>query len=271
MSEQCTHDCGTCSSNCKSKQEDNKFKLNELSKVKKIIGVVSGKGGVGKSSITSLLATLFRRRGYKTAVLDADLTGPSIPKAFGLKGGIEGDENMLFPAVTKTGIEVMSINLMLEDESAPVLWRGPILGGVIKQFYEQTAWNEVDYMFVDMPPGTGDIPLTVFQSLNLSGVVVVTTPQELVQMIVEKVVKMAAMMNVKVLALVENMSYFICPNCNSKHYIFGEGKTEEAGKFAGIPVFTLPIDKDVASLEDKGLIELFEGDYLDGLCDLLEK
>lgn len=271
MSEQCTHDCGTCSSDCKSKQEDNKFKLNELSKVKKIIGVVSGKGGVGKSSITSLLATLFRRRGYKTAVLDADLTGPSIPKAFGIKGGIEGDENMLFPAVTKTGIEVMSINLMLEDESAPVLWCGPILGGVIKQFYEQTAWNEVDYMFVDMPPGTGDIPLTVFQSLNLSGVVVVTTPQELVQMIVEKVVKMAAMMNVKVLALVENMSYFICPSCNSKHYIFGEGKTEEAGKFSGIPVFTLPIDKDVASLEDKGLIELFEGDYLDGLCDLLEK
>lgn len=272
MSEECTHDCSNCSASCGERKEDDlKFKANELSKIKKIIGVVSGKGGVGKSSVTSMLAVLMQRRGFKTAVLDADLTGPSIPKAFGLMGGVEGDDNMLFPAITKTGIEVMSINLLLQNENDPVLWRGPLLGGVIKQFYEQVCWNEVDYMFVDMPPGTGDIPLTVFQSLPLDGIVMVTTPQDLVSMVVKKAEKMAELMKIKILALVENMSYFVCPNCNEKHYIFGKGKTQAEAERLDIPSFALPIDGSLARQADTGLIELFEGDYLDGLADLLEK
>ena len=196
MSEECTHDCSTCKSDCSAK-EDNHFKTNNLSKVKKTIGVFSAKGGVGKSSVTAMLAVLMNRRGHKTAVLDADLTGPSIPKAFGLKNGVEAQENMIFPAITKKGIEVMSINLLLEDEGSPVIWRGPVLGGVIRQFYEETCWNEVDYMFVDMPPGTGDVPLTVFQSVQLDGIIIVTTPQDLVSMVVDKAINMARMMNIK--------------------------------------------------------------------------
>ena len=266
MSEECTHDCSTCKSDCSAK-EDNRFKTNNLSKVKKTIGVFSAKGGVGKSSVTAMLAVLMNRRGHKTAVLDADLTGPSIPKAFGLKNGVEAQENMIFPAITKKGIEVMSINLLLEDEGSPVIWRGPVLGGVIRQFYEETCWNEVDYMFVDMPPGTGDVPLTVFQSVPLDGIIIVTTPQDLVSMVVDKAINMARMMNIKILALVENMAYFVCPNCNGKHYIFGKGNAAALG----VSCYGLPINPELASQEDKGLIELFEGDELEKLADELEK
>lgn len=270
MSEECTHDCSTCKSDCSAK-EDNRFKTNNLSKVKKTIGVFSAKGGVGKSSVTAMLAVLMNRRGYKTAVLDADLTGPSIPKAFGLKNGVEAQENMIFPAITKKGIEVMSINLLLEDEGSPVIWRGPVLGGVIRQFYEETCWNEVDYMFVDMPPGTGDVPLTVFQSVPLDGIIIVTTPQDLVSMVVDKAINMARMMNIKILALVENMAYFLCPNCNSKHYIFGKGNAKEKAAELDVSCYELPINPELASQEDKGLIELFEGDELEKLADELEK
>ena len=270
MSEECTHDCSTCKSDCSAK-EDNRFKTNNLSKVKKTIGVFSAKGGVGKSSVTAMLAVLMNRRGHKTAVLDADLTGPSIPKAFGLKNGVEAQENMIFPAITKKGIEVMSINLLLEDEGSPVIWRGPVLGGVIRQFYEETCWNEVDYMFVDMPPGTGDVPLTVFQSVPLDGIIIVTTPQDLVSMVVDKAINMARMMNIKILALVENMAYFVCPNCNGKHYIFGKGNAKEKAAALGVNCYELPINPEVAAQEDKGLIELFEGDELEKLADELEK
>ena len=266
MSEGCTHDCNTCSStDCASRKSNGieKCKANRYSTVKKVIGVVSGKGGVGKSSVTSMLAVLMQRIGYKTAILDADITGPSIPKAFGLKEKAVADEEFLFPVLTKTGIKVMSINLLLEDETSPVVWRGPVLAGAVKQFFEEVSWNDVDYMFVDMPPGTGDVPLTVFQSLPLDGIVVVTTPQDLVSMVVEKAVKMAELLNVKVLALVENMSYFTCPDCKNKHYIFGESKVEREAKRLGIDCFdSLPIDPDLARQEDGGLIELFEGDYL---------
>lgn len=270
MSEECTHDCSTCKSDCSAK-EDNRFKTNNLSKVKKTIGVFSAKGGVGKSSVTAMLAVLMNRRGHKTAVLDADLTGPSIPKAFGLKNGVEAKENMIFPAITKKGIEVMSINLLLEDEGSPVIWRGPVLGGVIRQFYEETCWNEVDYMFVDMPPGTGDVPLTVFQSVPLDGIIIVTTPQDLVSMVVDKAINMARMMNIKILALVENMAYFLCPNCNSKHYIFGKGNAKEKAAALGVNCYELPINPELAAQEDKGLIELFEDDELEKLADELEK
>ena len=270
MSEECTHDCSTCKSDCSAK-EDNHFKTNNLSKVKKTIGVFSAKGGVGKSSVTAMLAVLMNRRGHKTAVLDADLTGPSIPKAFGLKNGVEAQENMIFPAITKKGIEVMSINLLLEDEGSPVIWRGPVLGGVIRQFYEETCWNEVDYMFVDMPPGTGDVPLTVFQSIPLDGIIIVTTPQDLVSMVVDKAINMARMMNIKILALVENMAYFVCPNCNGKHYIFGKGNAKEKAATLGVNCYELPINPELAAQEDKGLIELFEGDELEKLADELEK
>ena len=274
MSEGCNHDCSNCSSSdCSSRTNAiPKCKPNRYSKIKKVIGVVSGKGGVGKSSVTSMLAVLARRMGYKTAILDADITGPSIPKAFGLKEKAVADEEFLFPVISKTGIEVMSINLLLEDESSPVVWRGPVLAGAVKQFFEEVSWNEVDFMFVDMPPGTGDVPLTVFQSLPLDGIVVVTTPQDLVSMVVEKAVKMADLMNVKVLALVENMSYFVCPNCKEKHYIFGESKVESEAKRLGIECWdALPIDPNLAKQEDAGLIELFEGDYLTKVIKLIDK
>lgn len=271
MSE-CTHDCESCSASCASKPQDDKFKQNEFSHVKKVIGVVSGKGGVGKSSVTAMLATLMQRRGHQAAVLDADITGPSIPKAFGLKEkATAAGENMIFPVRTKTGIEVMSINLLLEDESAPVVWRGPILAGAVKQFYEDVCWNDVDYMFVDMPPGTGDIPLTIFQSLPLAGIVVVATPQELVSIIVDKAVKMAELLNVKILGFVENMSYFKCDECGKKHYIFGNGGMKYKAEQMGVTLSEVPIDKNIASQEDKGLIELFEGDFLNNLADELEK
>lgn len=274
MSEECTHNCETCSASCGDRTDPQSFleKPNKLSHIKKVIGVVSGKGGVGKSLVTSMLATVMNRRGHKTAILDADITGPSIPKAFGLKEKATGNELGLFPVKTKMGIEVMSVNLLLENETDPVVWRGPVIAGTVKQFWTDVIWNDVDYMFVDMPPGTGDVPLTVFQSLPVDGIIVVTSPQELVGMIVDKAVKMADMMNIPVLALVENMSYFECPDCGKKHAVFGESHLQEIAARHGIgQTARLPINPEIARACDNGLVELFEGDWLDGVADALEQ
>ena len=228
MSENCSHNCESCGETCSEREKESFLeKPHELSEIKKVIGVVSGKGGVGKSAITSMLAVLAQRRGYETAILDADITGPSIPKAFGLRDKASANELGLYPLKTKTGISVMSLNLLTENETDPVIWRGPIIAGTVKQFWTDVIWGDVDYMFIDMPPGTGDVPLTVFQSIPINGIVVVTTPQELVGMIVEKAVNMARMMNVPVLGLVENMSYIACPECGKEYRIFGESHMEE--------------------------------------------
>ncbi|MGN0610652.1 MAG: P-loop NTPase [Ruminiclostridium sp.] len=272
MSE-CTHDCSTCSQSCGDRTQPQSFleKPHELSDIKKVIGVVSGKGGVGKSMVTSLLAVTMQRRGFKTAVLDADITGPSIPKAFGLHEKAMGDNNGIYPVMTKTGIEVMSVNLLLPDETDPVVWRGPVIANTVKQFWTDVIWNDVDYMFVDMPPGTGDVPLTVFQSLPIDGIIVVTSPQELVSMIVGKAVKMAEMMNVPVLGIVENMAYYECPDCKSRHSIFGESHIEEvAAKYGIQSTAGMPINPKLAAACDKGMIELFEGDWLDKTADVIE-
>ena len=272
MSE-CTHDCSTCSQSCGDRTQPQSFleKPHELSNIKKVIGVVSGKGGVGKSMVTSLLAVTMQRRGFKTAVLDADITGPSIPKAFGLHEKAMGDNNGIYPVMTKTGIEVMSVNLLLPDETDPVVWRGPVIANTVKQFWTDVIWNDVDYMFVDMPPGTGDVPLTVFQSLPIDGIIVVTSPQELVSMIVGKAVKMAEMMNVPVLGIVENMAYYECPDCKSRHSIFGESHIEEvAAKYGINSTAGMPINPKLAAACDKGMIELFEGDWLDKTADVRE-
>ena len=270
----CTHDCSSCGSNCSSKTNDPKSfieKLNDASTVKKVIGVVSGKGGVGKSLVTSMLAVTMNRRGYKTAVLDADITGPSIPKAFGLKDKCKGNEFGIIPATTKTGIDVMSVNLLLPNETDPVVWRGPVIAGTVKQFWTDVIWKDIDYMFVDMPPGTGDVPLTVFQSIPLDGIIIVTSPQELVSMIVEKAVKMANMMNVPVLGIVENMSYFECKDCHKKHSIFGESHIDDVAEQWGTEVLAkLPIDTSLAKCADTGTMELFVGDYADKAADRIE-
>ncbi|MBR4030538.1 MAG: Mrp/NBP35 family ATP-binding protein [Clostridia bacterium] len=273
MSEECTHNCETCSANCGERTKESFLeKPNELSSIKKVIGVVSGKGGVGKSLITSLLSISMQRKGLHSAILDADITGPSIPKAFGLKEKAEGTETALLPVKTKTGIDVMSLNLLLENESDPVVWRGPVIGGVVKQFWTDVIWTDVDYMFVDMPPGTGDVPLTVFQSIPVDGIVVVTSPQELVTMIVEKAVNMAKMMDIPVLGLVENMSYFECPDCGKRHSIYGESHLEEVAKSFGIDnIARIPIDPKVAAACDKGMIELCNGDWLEELSDAIEQ
>ena len=268
---ECNHDCSNCSSKCS--KESFLEPGNQASNVKRVIGVVSGKGGVGKSLVTSMLAVTMRRRGYKTAILDADITGPSIPKAFGLAAGtVEGSELGMLPVMTKTGIEVMSLNLLVDDETKPVVWRGPVIAGTVKQFWNDVVWNDVDFMFVDMPPGTGDVPLTVFQSLPLSGIVIVTSPQELVSMIVEKAVNMASLMNIPVLGLVENYSYIICPDCGKVIRPYGDSKIEALASRIGTEVLgQLPIDSSLASLCDKGVIELFEGDYLERGADIIEK
>ena len=274
MSE-CTHDCSTCSANCSSRQpskENFLEKLNDLSSVKKVIGVVSGKGGVGKSLVTSLLAVTFNRRGFKTAILDADVTGPSIPKAFGVKEKAHGTEQYIIPAITKTGIQMISINLLLNNETDPVVWRGPVIAGTVKQFWTDVIWKDVDYMFVDMPPGTGDVPLTVFQSLPLDGIVIVTSPQELVSMIVSKAVNMAKLMDIPILGIVENMSYVECPDCGRKINVFGESKTDAVAAESGLSVLAkLPLDPVLANNCDNGLIELFEGDYMESAADEIEK
>jgi Mrp family chromosome partitioning ATPase len=271
MSE-CTHNCSTCSQNCSSRKEPESLieKPHELSNIKKVIGVVSGKGGVGKSLVTSLLAVTMQRRGFKAAILDADITGPSIPKAFGIKEKAQGTENGIIPCRTKTGIEIMSVNLLLENDTDPVVWRGPVIAGAVKQFWTDVIWDDVDFMFVDMPPGTGDVPLTVFQSLPVDGIVIVASPQELVGMIVEKAVKMAGLMNIPIIALAENMAYFVCPDCNKKHAIFGESHIEEIAKAYNVDtVSQIPINHKLAAAVDAGAVELFEGDWLDNVADKL--
>ena len=272
--EECTHDCSTCGADCASRGEPESF-LQELrpgSRVDKVIAVVSGKGGVGKSLVTSLLACEMQRRGHQAAILDADITGPSIPQAFGVHGGALGGEDFLYANRSRTGIEMMSINLLLPSETDPVVWRGPVIAGAVTQFWTDVLWEDVEYMFVDMPPGTGDVPLTVFQSLPIAGVVVVTSPQELVSMIVSKAVKMAEMMNVPVLGIVENMSYFECPDCGKKHAVFGESHIETIATENAIPVVAkLPIDPKIAESVDAGLVENVAGDWLKELADKIEK
>ena len=274
MSTSCDSNCAGCSdSSCEERQQESMIEpLHELSSVRNVIAVVSGKGGVGKSLVTSLRLVIMQRRGKRTAVLDADITGPSIPKTFQVTEKASGTEDMIFPVNTKTGIQLMSVNLLLDDETDPVVWRGPVIAGAVKQFWTDVIWKDVDYMFVDMPPGTGDVPLTVFQSLPVKGIIVVTSPQELVSMIVEKAVKMAELMKVPVLGIVENMSYYQCPDCGAKHSIFGESHIEETAEKFGIgSISRIPVDPKLSAGVDAGMIELFEGDWLDGLADELEK
>lgn len=266
MSENCSHNCSSCGETCASRtMESFRVPLNPQSSVKKVIGVVSGKGGVGKSLVTSLMACKMRARNNRVGILDADITGPSIPKAFGIHGmvGVTADQLML-PRTTSTGIEILSSNLILEHETDPVIWRGPVVGGVIKQFWSEALWKDIDYMFVDMPPGTGDVPLTVFQSLPVSGIIIVTSPQELVAMIVEKAVNMAKKMNVPILGLVENMSYLECPDCGKKISVFGESRIDDVAKEYGIPVLAqIPIRPAIAKAVDEGTVEYIEADFLD--------
>ena len=272
MSE-CNHDCKNCQSDCASRSPESLLeKPHAASTIKKVIGVVSGKGGVGKSLVTSMMAVLMNRRGFHTAVLDADITGPSIPQCFGLHTRATGSEEGLYPVATKTGIDVMSINLLLDSENSPVVWRGPILAGAVKQFWSDVIWKDVDYMFVDMPPGTGDVPLTVFQSLPLDGILIVTSPQELVSMIVEKAVNMAQMMNVPVLGLVENMSYVQCPDCGRKIKLYGESHVDEIAASFHLDVLgRMPIDPAIAKACDQGNIEDFSCDWLDDAVEAVLK
>ena len=270
MSANCSHNCAECHSDCNERTAPQSLlePLNKNSSVKKVIGVVSGKGGVGKSLVTSMLAVLAQRKGYQAAILDADITGPSIPKVFGIHGKVFGNEAGIFPAESKCGTRIMSINLLLANEGDPVVWRGPVIAGAVKQFWSEVNWEQVDYMFVDMPPGTGDVPLTVFQSLPLDGIVVVTSPQELVEMIVEKAVKMAGLMDIPVLGLVENMAYFECPSCHDKHYIFGQSHIDDlAERYQIKSTAQLPLAPALADLCDHGNIEAFEGNWLDNILE----
>ena len=269
----CTHDCSTCGENCPSREQPQSFlkELNPYSRVNKVIAVVSGKGGVGKSLVTSLMASEMQRRGHNCAVLDADITGPSIPKSFGVTEHARGTEEYLYPVTTDSGIQIMSINLILENETEPVVWRGPVIAGAVTQFWTDVIWTDVDYMFVDMPPGTGDVPLTVFQSLPIDGVVIVTSPQDLVSMIVAKAVNMASMMNVPVLGIVENMSYFKCPDCGKEHAIFGESKVKHVAKLFDIDHYVrLPIDPAIAAMVDAGEVESVSGENIAPLVDVIE-
>ena len=271
MAENCTHDCSSCSENCASRAPQ-KEPCNKYSHIKKVFGVVSGKGGVGKSFVTSLLATETAKRGHRTAILDADVTGPSIPKAFGLHGLCDASEFGIVPFTTKTGIEIVSVNLLLENEKSPLVWRGPVISGTVKQFWTDVVWGDVDYMYVDMPPGTGDVPLTVFQSIKLDGIIVVTSPQELVSLIVAKAVNMAKMMNIPILGIVENFSYYECPDCGKKHYIFGKGSSDAAAVEFDLPILArLPIDPKAAELCDLGKIEDCDSSIISGAVDLIEQ
>lgn len=263
MSEECTHNCSGCEKECGERQEAQSFAVapNDMSHVKKVIGVVSGKGGVGKSLVTSLLAAGMQKAGYRSAVLDADITGPSIPRIFGIEGKAKGSEYGILPMVGKAGVSVMSINLLLENDTDPVIWRGPVIAGTVKQFWSDVVWDDIDYMFVDMPPGTGDVPLTVFQSLPVDGIVVVTSPQELVSMIVGKAVKMAQMMNIPIYGVVENMSYILCDDCGKKIPVFGESHLEEIAKSYGLEVLgQIPMDPSIAVACDKGAIETLDAE-----------
>ncbi|MBR6874470.1 MAG: Mrp/NBP35 family ATP-binding protein [Ruminococcus sp.] len=272
MSE-CSHDCSSCGANCSERQGGiPKEQMNPMSDIKKVIGIVSGKGGVGKSLVTSLLAVNAERGGFNAAILDADITGPSIPSAFGIHGRAQGTEEGLFPAMSHKGTKIMSINLLLENEGDPVVWRGPVIAGAVKQFWTDVIWDKVDFMFVDMPPGTGDVPLTVFQSLPIDGIIIVTSPQELVSMIVGKAVKMAQMMNIPVLGVVQNMSYFECPDCGKRHELFGESRIEAFAAEYGIDtVCRLPVAPKLAAACDSGTVELYEGDWLDPLSEKLAR
>lgn len=269
----CTHDCSSCSENCSSRQTPQDFHEapHALSRIKKVIGVVSGKGGVGKSMTSALMAVEMRRRGYSVGVLDADITGPSIPKLFGIHGRAMADENGIWPIKSRTGIDVMSVNLLLENEEDPVVWRGPVIAGAVKQFWQEVIWNEVDFLFVDMPPGTGDVPLTVFQTMPVDGILVVTSPQELVSMIVGKAVKMAQMMDVPIFGVVENMSYVQCPDCDKQIKVFGESHVDEIALKYGIPVLAkMPIDPTLAAAADGGSIESYAGEYLNEAANSVE-
>lgn len=254
---QCGGSCEGCKSDCK--ERDLRLPFGQFSNIKKVYGIISGKGGVGKSLVTSMLASAVQARGYSAAVLDADITGPSIPKAFGIKDKAAADEMGLQPAITTTGIKIMSVNLLLEDENSPVVWRGPVISGVIQQFWQEVAWGDVDYMFIDMPPGTGDVPLTVFQRLPVDGLIIVTTPQELVSMIVKKAFNMAKLMNIPVVGIIENMSYISCPDCGKMIPLFGESKTEKLSQELGTELLAkLPLDSKITALVDKGAVELSE-------------
>ncbi len=262
MSKDCDHNCKDCKEDCT--ERDLKEKPNQLSKIKKVVGVVSGKGGVGKSIVTSMLAVLEERQGNKTAILDADVTGPSIPKVFGVKGRADACDMGLFPAKSHKGIKIMSSNLLLEDVTDPVLWRGPLIGNMVKQFWTDVIWDQTDIMFIDMPPGTGDVPLTVFQSIPVDGIIVVTSPQELVSMIVAKAVKMAEKMNIPIIGIIENMSYVLCPDCGKKIKIFGESNLEEIAKKYNLDILgRIPLNQKLAAACDRGMIELFDGNWLD--------
>ena len=270
MSESCNHNCSECGQNCSDREAPQSFlaPANKDSHVKKVIGVVSGKGGVGKSLVTSMLASTVQKSGLQAAVLDADITGPSIPRMFGVDEPVYSTGEVMFPAKSEGGVRQMSVNLLLENNDDPVVWRGPIIAGVVKQFWSEVVWGDVDFMFVDMPPGTGDVPLTVFQSLPVDGIVVVTSPQELVGMIVGKAVKMAAMMNIPVLGIVENMSYFECPDCGKKHYIFGDSHVEDLAQQYGInTVCRIPLKPEIAAFCDGGKIEQLDTSYLQPLVD----
>lgn len=279
MSE-CNCDCnstecaseGCSSTSCSNKPQDFIEKTHELNHIKKVIGIVSGKGGVGKSLVTSTLAVLMRRKGYRVGILDADITGPSIPKMFGVTKKAEGSELGIFPQKTHNSINVMSINLLLEKDDSPVIWRGPIISGTVKQFWTDVIWGDIDYLFLDMPPGTGDVPLTVFQSIPLDGIVIVTSPQDLVSLIVRKAYNMAKSMNIPVLGLIENMSWLKCPDCGKDITLFGKSKIEEIASELTIPVLgKMPIDPSVAELCDNGDIEKLSHSYLDGAVEYIEK
>ncbi|MBQ7793465.1 MAG: Mrp/NBP35 family ATP-binding protein [Clostridia bacterium] len=270
---ECNHNCESCSASCAEREAESLLApQNANSNIKKVIGIVSGKGGVGKSLVTALSAVISARRGYQTAILDADLTGPSIPKMFGIKKKAQGSELGILPEVSKTGIKIMSLNLLLENESDPVIWRGPVIAGTVKQFWTDVVWEDVDFMFVDMPPGTGDVPLTVFQSLPVDGIIVVASPQELVGMIVEKAVKMAGMMNIPILGIVENMSYVKCPDCGKEIKIFGDSHIDSVAMEYHLPLLgRIPVEPKLAAASDAGMIELFEGDWIDAIGNKLDE
>lgn len=272
MSENCTNECASCELACDQRKPESFLeKPHELSHIKRVVGVVSGKGGVGKSMVTSLLAVLAQRAGYKAAILDADVTGPSIPKAFGITAKAAGNELGLFPVKSKTGIPIMSINLLLKNDTDPVVWRGPVIAGTVKQFWSDVIWGDVDIMFVDLPPGTGDVPLTVFQSIPLDGIVVITSPQQLVGMIVEKAVNMASLMHIPTLALVENMSSFTCPDCGKQHHPFGQSHIDEIAKKHNVKnVCKLPIDPALAAAADTGEMETVTF-HSEALNDIIRK
>lgn len=275
MSEDCNQGCSSCAEECSDRQEeqtDFSEKLHEKSNVKKVIGVVSGKGGVGKSLVTSMLAVTMNKKEYKCAILDADITGPSIPKAFGIDERARGSDLGINPSISKTGIEIMSTNLLLENNTDPVIWRGPIIANMVKQFWTDVIWTDIDFMFIDMPPGTGDVPLTVFQSIPVDGIIIVTSPQELVSMIVSKAVKMAEMMNIPIIGLVENMSYFRCPDNGKDYKIFGESHIEEIAKNHNLQVLAkVPIDPKISEACNQGEIELYKENHFDALLKTLEK